>query len=155
MALTFEEVEAFISGIGAQSFRVVTTIIRTQEDGRTGYSTPWATSFNKKSLELATAPPEEDFPEYFSDRLGPTVNGNILGVFDTHATDPLRYQFQRRAPNEYILKLQLPRWGASLEVPMSLAPNAKLYTGWGPRIQGGNDKALFAVSFQSAALLII
>ena len=157
MAVTFEEIEAFVNRNPDSLFVVPTTIIRTQEDGRTGYSSPLGARFDLVSSELSTAPSQElpasFWAEYFSDRLGSPTGSDILHVFDSSATDPLRYQFRRRSAGDYQLTVTLPKWGATLEVAMALSSFSKIYTGWGPRIQDGSDLAHYCVSFQNAELV--
>jgi hypothetical protein len=159
MAVTFEEVETFARGTPNANdvLNVPTSLVITQEDGRTCYCAATGQLFDRQTAELSSvlliAGQPGEFPQYFNDRVAGSNSQGILRRFNNDDTDGLRFQVQRTSVGQYVLKIQVPRWNLSHQVSMQRSPVAKLYTGYGLQIGVGNDKALYALSFQKVELI--
>lgn len=153
MAFTFEEIESYARRPDA-IYQVAATLVITQDDGRTSYCRfdSQLSRFDPTTAKLSVDDSlmgSTGFPQYFSDRIGPWVDGVPDDVFAAVDTDPLRFSFQRIAPNMYELFLNSLRWGKFWQVTVTRANNAvKAYSGWGEQIGNGPAKALYAFSFQ-------
>ncbi len=145
MAYTFDEVFANQPPTDPEEFdEVLTTIIITQEDGRTGYGSDWFTvdyQSQKFLRGINNADQAFDFYLVFSDRNRFTGQSDQLGV-TVSSLGPSMIRVT------YILK----SWGGvqqAVDANLPANPNAvgKLYQGWGETIGHGNGRALNCISF--------
>jgi hypothetical protein len=151
MAYTFEELETWWTG---KSFPVAdVTLVRTQEDSRTGYSHGFSNGYDPtKKLFVG------QFAEQFNDRTRKLVYGppspsagNYLQNFDLNSgIDLANFEFVRLAPGKYELRLKFLRWGASATIAMTKPTQAKIYVGWGATIGNTTTQALYALSLNAA-----
>ena len=151
MSYTFEELETWWK---SQRYPVsYWTLVRTQEDGRTGYSSGQGNGYDPtKKTYVGT------FPEQFSDRTrqlqyGPpaTASGPYAQNFDLNAgVDPANFEFVKVTTGKYELRLTIPRWGAVLKIAMTKVAKNKLYTGLGPTIGNTTTQAMYVLSINSA-----
>lgn len=145
MAYTIDEIFANPPPTAPDEFdEVLTTVVMTQEDGRTSYGAGWlAVDYATKVLAagIANADPAFNFYMAFSDRLrfsGPSdsfgIQITVLGPLKIRAT--------------YTLK----SWGnvqnaTDLALPANYATVGKIYQGWGETMGHGAGRALNCVSF--------
>lgn len=151
MAYTFEELETWWTG---KSFPVAgMTLIRTQEDSRTGYSHGFSNGYTGASKTFVG-----QFAEQFNDRTRrllygpPAVSaGPYLQNFDlNNGIDLANFEFRKTGTDKYELRLNFLQWGASAVIAMVKAPQAKIYIGWGATIGSGSNQALYALSINNA-----
>lgn len=140
---TFEELVSWYSGRPGTS--AMTTLVITQQDGRTGYAIGSIFGYDAKQNEF-----RGQHRMQFSDRPR-DVTYSGLGYyysqnFDRFNDDVADFKFKKIAANQYELQQNLLRWGVQVNVTLTKAPQAKLYTGWGSTIGQGAGLALYAFS---------
>lgn len=144
---TYEELASWLPT--GECIDVTNTIAITQEDGRTGYASGGVYSYTSSSNRFHGGADMQ-----FSDRtrIVNTLNPNYTQNFDRYlgATDAIKFIFKKTATNQFQLQLTLVRWGAQFNVNLTKAPQAKLYTGWGPTIGNGSGRALYTYSINRA-----
>jgi hypothetical protein len=125
---------------------VLTTIVITQEDGRTAYGSHWFTvDYTSQILRIGinNADPAHDFYFVFSDRNRFTGRADRLGV-----------QISRLSPSMIRAAFTLKSWGNAQnsvdpELPANYSVVGKVYQGWGETIGHGTGRALNCISFSS------
>ena len=151
MAYTFEELATWWSGKRFPTSNW--TLVRTQDDGRTGYSAGNCRGYNPDTKSFVG-----QFPEQFCDRTrtlahGPpaTESGPYTQNFDVNAgIDLANFEFAKVAAKKYELRLNIVRWGATVKVILLKAAQGKVYTGWGPTIGNTTNLALYALTINAA-----
>jgi hypothetical protein len=147
MAYTFDEVFNSSVPFNPQTneyYEVHTTVVITQEDGRTAHGADWL-EINHTTHVLQrginNADHAHDYYLRFSDRNRFQGNADQAGI-------------QITAINNSILKITftLKSWGnAQYSVEVDLVPNhptfGKIYQGWGQTIGRGAGKAMHCMSF--------
>ena len=151
MAYTFEELVTWWPG---KSYPIADlTLVRTQEDSRTGYSHGFSNGYDPAKKQFVG-----QFAEQFNDRTRrllygpPAVSaGPYIQNFDLNSgIDLANFEFAKSATGKYELRLSFLRWGASATIAMAKAPQGKIYTGWGATIGNTSNLALYALSINSA-----
>ena len=145
MAYTFEEIFANQPPVAPDEYgEVLTTVVITQEDGRTAYGSNWfvidyATQELRRGINNADH--ALDFYLSFSDRNRFTGLADQLGV-----------TISRLCPSTIRATYILKSWGnvqhsVDVELPANSSIVGKVYQGWGETIAHGSGRALNCVSF--------
>jgi hypothetical protein len=147
MAYTFDEIFANQPPTDPNEYdEVLTTVVITQEDGRTAYGSHWFTiDYPSQVLRIGinNADPAFDFYMVFSDRNRFTGQADRLGV-----------QISRLSASMIRVAYILKSWGnvqnsVDAELPANYSIVGKLYQGWGDTIGHGTGRALNCISFNS------
>jgi hypothetical protein len=144
MAYMFDEIFTNQSPAATDEYdEVLTTVVMTQEDGRTAYGSSWLTvDYAAKVLRrgINNADPASSFFLSFSDR------NRFTG------TDNLGIEISRLGPSTIRVMYTLKSWGnVQQSVDVELPPNSnvvgKVYQGSGETIGHGSGRALNCISF--------
>ena len=153
MALTFEELETY--WLNHNNPEGNFTLVRTQEDGRTGYSHGGCAGYDPSMKRSHFG----YFSEQFSDRsrqlpyVPPsTGTGSYSQNFDVNeGIEQIDFEFLKTAARKYELRMKFFRWGSAATVTMTKAAQGKIYTGWGATIGNTSTRALYVLSINSAS----
>lgn len=130
-----------------------TTIMITQEDGRTAYASGQMvlsasgdrfdgrmdTQFSDREINIPSNGSSVRYDQNFNKYPGTTSH-------PSGATDETKFVFKQIATNQFQLNLLLVRWGAQFNVALTKASQAELYIGWGPTIGNVSGSALYTFS---------
>jgi hypothetical protein len=145
MAYTFDEIFANPPPTDPNEYdEVLTTVVISQEDGRTAYGSHWfAVDYASQILRIGinNADPAFDFYVVFSDRNRFTGQADRMGV-----------EISRLSPSMIRAAYTLKSWGnaqnsVDAELPANYSVVGKVYQGWGETIGQGTGRALNCISF--------
>ena len=147
MAYTFDEILANQAPTDPNEFdEILTTLVITQEDGRTAYGADWfVIDYPGRVLRrgIYNADPAFNFYVSFSDRNRFSGSADAWGI-----------QISSIGVSTIRAAMTLKSWGnAQYSVDLDLAANysalGKIYQGWGETIGQGSGRALHCISFNA------
>jgi hypothetical protein len=147
MAYTFDEIFANPPPTDPNEYdEILTTLVITQEDGRTAYGADWfIIDYSARVLQrgINNADPAFNFYVAFSDRNRFHGSADAWGI-----------QISSISASTIRAAMTLKSWGnaqysVDADLPTNYASLGKLYQGWGETIGHGSGRALHCISFST------